>query len=91
MRRDAKVDQNQREIIDALRQMGASVYPLHFAGKGWTDLLCGFRGHNYLIEIKTQKGKLSADQRTFHQSWRGQVAVVRTAREAVDAMRGLGS
>ena len=88
MRRDAKVDQNQQEIITALRQIGASVYPLHFAGKGCPDLMVGFRGRNYLIEIKTQKGRLNADQRTFHQSWRGHVAVVRSPREAVEAILG---
>jgi len=86
MRRDAKVDQNQQEIITALRQIGASVYPLHFAGRGCPDLIVGFRGRNYLIEIKTQKGRLNADPRTFHASWRGQVAVVRTAREALIAI-----
>ena len=86
MRRDAPVDRNQREIIDALRQIGASVYPLHFAGRGFPDLIVGFRGHNYLMEIKTQKGRLNADQRTFHASWRGHVAVVRSPREAVEAV-----
>ena len=58
MRRDAKVDQNQQEIITALRQIGASVYPLHFAGKGCPDLLVGFRGRNYLIFVKTERGRL---------------------------------
>lgn len=86
MRRDAKVDQNQAEIIDALRRVGASVYPLHFAGKGCPDLIVGFRGRNYLIEVKSSRGKLNADQRTFHQAWRGHVCVVRSAREAIDAI-----
>lgn len=39
-----------------------------------------------LIEIKTQKGKLNAEQRTFHQSWHGQICVVRSAREALIAV-----
>jgi len=86
MRRNAKVDQNQQENMTALRQIGASVYPLHFAGKGCPDLIVGFRGHNYLMEIKVQKGKLNADQRTFHQSWRGHVCVVRSASEAVSVI-----
>lgn len=90
MRRDAKVDQNQREIIDALRRVGASVYPLHFAGKGCPDLIVGFRGRNFLLEVKTERGRLNAEQRDFHQAWRGQVAVVRSRREAVEAIVGNG-
>lgn len=86
MRRDAKVDHNQTEIVSALRQIGASVYPLHFAGNGCPDLLVGFRDRNYLLEIKTPKGKLNAEQRTFHQSWRGQICVVKSASEAVSAI-----
>lgn len=83
MRRDAKVDQNQQEIIATLRQIGASVYPLHFAGRGCPDLMAGFRGRNYLLEVKTERGTVSAAQAAFHLSWRGHVAVVRTPREAL--------
>ncbi|MBI1924386.1 hypothetical protein HYR99_09060 [Candidatus Poribacteria bacterium] len=86
MRRDAKVDHNQREIVSALRQIGASVYPLHFAGNGCPDLLVGFRGKNFLMEVKTERGRLNADQRTFHASWRGHVAVVKSASEAVSVI-----
>ena len=86
MRRDAKTDSNQREIINALRKIGASVYPLHFAGKGIGDLIVGFRGHNFLLEIKTPRGKLNAKQTVFHHDWRGQVCVVRSAREALIAI-----
>ncbi len=88
MRRAAKVDRNQQEIVDALRQIGASVYPLHFAGKGIADLIVGFRGHNFLLEVKSERGRLNASKRTFHRSWRGQIAVVRSPREAVEAILG---
>lgn len=83
MRRDARVDRNQQEIITALRQIGASVCPLHFAGKGCPDLIVGFRGRNYLMEVKSGRGKLNAAQRTFHKSWHGQIAMVRSPLEAV--------
>lgn len=87
MRRNARVDQNQAEIISALRQIGASpTDPLHFAGKGCPDLIVGFRGRNFLMEVKTERGNLNADQRTFHQSWRGQITVVKSASEAVSAI-----
>lgn len=86
MRRDAKVDHNQNEIVSALRQIGASVYPLHFAGRGCPDLIVGFRGRNFLLEVKTERGRLNTVQSDFHRSWRGQTAVVREAREALIAI-----
>ena len=88
MRRDAKTDSNQREIIDALRQIGASVYPLHFAGKGCPDLIVGFRGRNFLLEVKTERGRLNAVQSDFHRLWCGQIAVVRSRQEAVETITG---
>ena len=44
MRRAARVDRNQAEIVVALRAGGASVQPLHAVGKGVPDLLVGWRG-----------------------------------------------
>lgn len=86
MRRDAKVDQNQAEIVDVLRKVGASVYPLHFAGKGCPNRIVGFRGRNSLMEVKSERSRLNAVKRSFHRAWRGHICVVRTAREAVDAI-----
>jgi hypothetical protein len=88
MRQRAKVDANQPEIVRALRQVGATILHLHQLGHGAPDLLVGFRGRNVLMEIKdpTQKlsaQKLSEDEVEFHSSWRGNVFVVHTAKEAV--------
>lgn len=83
MRRNARVDRNQQEIIRALRPIGASVYPLHsdrFSRRGCPDLWVGFRGKNWPLEVKSERGRLNAEERTFHQSWHGQVTVVRMAR-----------
>ena len=49
----AKTDKNQQEIIDALRAIGAWVF---YIGRPF-DLLVGFRGRLYLIEVKNPKGK----------------------------------
>ena len=56
MRRAAKVDANQTEIIAALRQSGAAVVSLAFAGQGIPDLLVSFKGLTLLMEIKSAKG-----------------------------------
>jgi hypothetical protein len=54
-------------------------------------LLCGYRGQNFLLEIKNP-AKPKADQqltdrqKPWHDDWRGQVAVVRTIKEAMQVL-----
>jgi hypothetical protein len=88
VRRAAKVDANQSEIVAAFRKAGATVTPLHAVGQGCPDLLVGFRGVNYLVEVKDgakppSARKLTPDQVSWHDTWRGQVAVVKSAAEAL--------
>ena len=83
---DAKADRNQREIMEALRQVGATVVSLHRVGQGVPDLLVGFRGQNYLIEVKNPQGRgrrLTEAEARFMETWRGQVAVVASVEEAL--------
>lgn len=88
MRRASKIDRNQPEIVAALRAVGASVQPLHAVGQGCPDILCGFRGTTYAIEIKDgglvpSARKLTPAQKEWHDAWRGQVAVVLSAEDAL--------
>ncbi len=82
----ARVDGNHREIVKALRQIGCSVLNLAPVGEGCPDLLIGFRGANYLLEVKTARGQTNARQRAFKQAWRGHYAVVRSVDEAYGAI-----
>ena len=88
MRRAAKTDTNQKPIVAALRGVGATVRPLHAVGRGVPDLLVGFRGTNYLLEVKGRRGRLTADQVTFFDEWRGAAQVVRSVD---DALRVIGA
>lgn len=72
-----KVDANQKEIVATLRACGFSVVHLHAVGKGCPDVMAGRLGVNYLIEIKSPKGKLTPPQIEFHDRWMGQVMIVR--------------
>ena len=83
MRRAAKVDANHSTIIAALRQVGATVQDLAKVGQGCPDILVGYRGQNYLMEIKTNKGKATLPQIAWHTFWQGQVVVVRDVDEAL--------
>ena len=86
MRRAAKIDVNQNEIVTFLRSVGASVAITSTIGKGFPDLVVGWKGRNYLVEVKTPKGKLTDDQCTFAGHWKGQIAVVRNVIDVCDLL-----
>ena len=84
-----RVDQNQREIVEALRAVGAAVQILSDVGHGCPDLLVGYgRSHtNYLLEVKMPGAPLTADEIRWHQNWPGQIAVVHSPEEALMIIR----
>jgi hypothetical protein len=87
LRHKASLDANHVEIVQALRQCGATVVDLAKVGKGCPDLLVGFRGKTYLMEIKTAKGYVRATQEQFFRSWAGgRIAVIRSFDEALDVL-----
>lgn len=88
MKRAARVDSNQKQIVTTLRKMGYSVLHLHTLGRGAPDILVGKWGRNFLFEIKNgEKYKsqqaLTEDEKEFHDSWRGQVATITTIDEII--------
>ena len=92
-RRAAKVDANQKQVVKALRDAGATVQHLHAVGAGCPDLLVGFRAINYLMEVKDghkppSARKLTPDQVVWHDQWRGNAHVVKSVTEAL-AVLGL--
>ena len=86
MRLAARTDANQKEIVEALRAVGASVLVLSRVGQGCADLAVGIRGHTYFLEVKTDSGKLTPAEQEFMQMWRGHYAIVRTPDEALRAI-----
>jgi len=83
-----RTDHNQASIVAALRSVGASVQTLHEVGHGCPDLLVGYKGENLLIEVKNPAQKpsdrrLTVDEKSWHESWRGHVVVVETVKEAL--------
>ena len=48
-----RTDANQKKIVELVRQLpGASITSTHTIGKGFPDLVIGYKGINYLIELK---------------------------------------
>lgn len=84
-----RVDGNQREIVLALRERGFSVECIHEIGKGAPDLIVGYAGRNYLLELKDPNKppsarRLTDDEKKWHEGWKGQVAVVETITDVID-------
>jgi hypothetical protein len=86
-RRNARRDENEPAIRKAVESLGATWQPLSIAGG--PDAVIGFRGENFLMEVKQPKGKLRASQEAWHGRWRGAAVIVaRTPADAVAALLG---
>jgi hypothetical protein len=91
MRRAAKVDANQPEMVEGLRRLGWSVHPTHQLGKGFPDLIVGRPGFNCLVEIKDGRKspscrELTPDEQTFHEAWKGPCIVALSVEDAAEKL-----
>lgn len=92
MRRAAKVDANQNDIVLALRKIGCTVQPLHAVGAGCPDLLACLGSRVVLLEVKDgakppSERALTPDQVRWHRKWTGPLYVVETVEDAIRAMQ----
>lgn len=89
MHKHGKVDLNQTAIVNCLRDVGASVEITSDLGGGFPDLVVGYAGKTFLMEVKTETGKLTKHQIKFNSEWKGSsVYVVRSEFEAVKIITG---
>ena len=94
MRRAAKVDDNQKDIVKALRAIGATVR-IVTQGEGIPDLLVGYRGHTVLMEVKDgdkppSARRLTDAEQKFFDEWRGgMLAIVESVDDAIALLKGL--
>lgn len=92
MRRAAKVDANQEQIVSALRACGATVR-IVTQGNGLPDLLVGYRGYTILMEVKdgrkppSQRVLTPAEAKFFEEWTGGMLAVVNSVDEALDILK----
>jgi hypothetical protein len=87
MRRAARRDDNEDEVVNALRSRGVFVKKINDGGT--FDLLCYHRGKTVLLEVKDGKKppsarKLSDAEQKFHEDWPGDnLHVVTSAEDAI--------
>lgn len=96
MGRASRVDGNQASIVDGLRDIGATVQVLSSVRGGCPDLLVGFRGANYLLEIKPgdlastkRQNELTRHELGWHLHWNGQVDKVESLEQALRVIGAL--
>lgn len=93
MRTAAKADRNQPEIVGALRGIGASVLHCHQL-KNCFDLLVGYRGRTFILEVKDplqppSKRQLTEGEKKFRDEWRGSpYYVIETTAQAIALVTG---
>lgn len=86
-----RVDGNQEDVVKWLRKNGATVQHISDLGSGCPDLLVGYQGKNFLLELKddtqpVRSRKLTPDEKKWHERWEGSVVVVENALEACKAV-----
>jgi hypothetical protein len=82
-----RCDSNQLLIVAALRAAGASVAILAGVGGGVPDLLIGWQGKNYLLEVKNLEGRgdrFTPAELEFMEAWRGQMAIAHNPEQAME-------
>lgn len=83
MRRAAKVDANQPEIVEAFRSAGCHVAHTHTLGQGFPDLIVKGKTRMVMVEVKDGSKPPSAqaltpDELEFAEKWDGHYYVVRS-------------
>jgi len=85
--RARKVDDNHTEIVATIRAAGFSVHDTSAVGQGFPDLVCGYGGRTFLVEVKDgskspSRRRLTAAQADFLYEWEGQYQVIDSAAQA---------
>lgn len=89
LRRTHRQDLSQKKMVESLRRVPHLTVALTTGvGFGFPDAIIGYKGHTYMVEIKSPGGDLRASQILWLAKWRG--APVILAETAEDVLRAMG-
>lgn len=83
MRRAAKIDGNQPEIVSHLLRAGWRLFSAAPVGRGIPDLVVACGGFTAVVEVKQAREKLNMDQEDFRAKWPGVYIVGRTPEQTL--------
>ena len=92
--RAKKIDANQNEVVKKIRSIpNVSVAITSALGNGFPDLVIGYKGLNYLIELKDgnktpSQRKLTPDEEKFREQWNGNYHVCNSYQEIIKVIYG---
>ncbi len=94
MRRAARVDDNQKQIVAVFKAASVSVAVTSNQHSGYPDLTIGYLGYNILVEIKDgnkppSARKLTPKQREFRANWQGEYRIVTSESDALALIKEL--
>jgi len=94
MRRKAKVDVNQPEIVKRYRDYGCSVAITSMLGKGFPDIIVARNSKTILVEIKDgslppSKRRLTKDEQKFRDSWKGCCLIIEDEIDVEESLKYL--
>ena len=90
--RAKRTDFNQKQVVEGLRKFGMTIAVTSSLGSGFPDIVVGYKGKNWLFELKdpekspSQK-KLTPHEEEFKASWRGQYNVVETIEDVLKIIK----
>lgn len=89
--RICRVDANQASITKELRKRGCSVTPTHMVSNGFPDLVVGYKGLNFVFELKdgtqvASKKQLTEDEKKWHKEWQGTAHIIYSIDDALDVL-----
>lgn len=85
-------DNNHKSIVNSLSQLpGIKIHDISSVGGGIGDILLGFRGKNFLFEIKNPEQceahkRLTSAEKKFHETWTGQISTVESVEDILTAI-----
>ena len=75
-----KRDANEKEIVSELQAHGFTVERMDVPA----DLLAGYGGRDFLIEVKMPGAPFTGPQTAFYKTWRGSKTILRSFGDARD-------
>lgn len=82
-RHRVKTDKNHMLIKNTFKKLGFSVFDARRVGQSFPDLVIAKNEINILVEIKSEKGKLSEGQKKFQDNWQGWIETVVTVEDCI--------
>jgi len=84
-----KVDKNQKDVVKALRDYGATVFLLHTVGGGIPDLMVCYNDQTILLEVKDGTAKqLTPLQIKLFANWQGgPLHRVNSVQESIEVLK----